>query len=178
MNCSVCGAENEADARFCAECGAQLEPHLQQGLEATLAGRPGDDDFDNEATILSPRPEIEAQLRNLSIEPVEPDEISMPEDDMRSALEPEPPLMAANDDLPMAEPEDEPEVDHPPPPQAGDNSRKILIIVGLILAVLILCCCCLSLVVGGLIGSDPQLLDEFNNLGYGAPLSLSDWHLA
>jgi hypothetical protein len=56
MNCPTCGAENEADARFCAECGAPLESQTDEMVEE-----------DDDRTILSTVSQISEEARTVSV---------------------------------------------------------------------------------------------------------------
>jgi hypothetical protein len=137
MNCPNCGAENDADARFCAECGAPLD-HSE--AEAPVTGSSFDMPADSDATIMSTREELAAQERTLRVDQAQ--------------------LAAAMED--NAYSPSEPVVPPPPvdiPPRQGNNggpdnrNRTIWIIVGVII-VLMLCCCCASIIAGGIFAED------------------------
>ena len=65
MNCPTCGAENDADAHFCAECGTPLE---NQDIETTIAGQT----FtvaDNDMTIISTSDQLAVeQAKTVSVD--------------------------------------------------------------------------------------------------------------
>ena len=153
MNCPSCGAENDVDARFCAECGTPLE---NQAVEAAKAGQVFDAG-DEDATIMSTPGELAAEAKTMTVDQAKVaaslDEEAAP----AATLEPEP--------------------SPPPPPvptpgssmddQSGSSSddgdsgsnRRMMIIIGVII-LLVLCCCCCSVAVGGVIGSDPNSFED------------------
>lgn len=156
MNCPNCGAENEAGARFCVECGAPLE------TQVNLPDRPPEmDDMDNDQTIMSSFSRLaEEEAKTVA---VTQDQLAAVEAEAASAFERGP----------------EPEAVPPPPrPLAGDggsagggggfgssgsgspgwmNRRNIIIAVAVLL---VLCCCCCALAAGAGIGSDPDTFED------------------
>ncbi len=169
MNCPTCGAENEADAHFCAECGTPLE---NQDIEATIAGQILID-ADNDMTIMSTPEQLAAeQAKTVAVDHSQVADMLPPEEDgdkdsIPSGVEVEPPLP------PPSAPVDVP----PAADDGGDGgpvvgavvsdddkggSNKTMIIVGVVVAVLLLCCCCSSFGVGVLAAlEDPDLLEDF-----------------
>lgn len=156
MNCPTCGAENEADARFCAECGSPLEDQAAEAIKAERVFSQVDED----ATIISSAGLLaEEEAKTLAVDQAQ----------LSAALE-DASAGAPSDDAP------EPEPAPPAQPAAGGSSgnqgessfsgggesgggkNRTMIIVAIV-AIVLLCCCCCSLVVGGAIGSDPELLE-------------------
>jgi hypothetical protein len=148
MNCPNCGAENDAEARFCAECGTPLEP---QNTKATDEDQPF---VDAEVTMMSSRSEIAAQLKTMTVDQAQ--------------------MAAAAEESGTGSPA-EPEPIPPPPPirppsqpstsgSGGQNRKMLYIIIGVIV-VLILCCCCSSILFGIVFAEDIQdALDELSGL--------------
>ena len=66
MNCPTCGAQNDVDARFCAECGTPLE---NPDIEATIVGQKFDlpDDLDNDMTIMSTPSRLAEEAKTVSV---------------------------------------------------------------------------------------------------------------
>lgn len=150
MNCPNCGAENDADARFCAECGTPLD---QQDADETIAGR-NVDLADNDMTMISTRPDLGAQEKTMRVD----------QEQLAAAAEAGP-----------AVPPSEPEI---PPPPAGDvmsdvpresgssqpgnlggirSNRNLFIALGVVL-ILMLCCCCASIFIGITFAEDIERL--------------------
>ena len=138
MNCQNCGAENEAEARFCAECGAPLESQVG-------ASQPLEEDDDQ--TILSMPSQIaDEEAKTVAV---------TQEEVAKAEAEVEAPTPV------------EPEPDSPPPPDspAGDNGgdgveglftqRNIIIAI----VVLIVLCCCCSALAGAGIALQPEGID-------------------
>lgn len=159
MNCPTCGAENEADARFCAECGSPLEDQAAEAIKAERVFSQVDED----ATIISSAGLLaEEEAKTLAVDQAQ----------LSAALE-DASAGAPSDDAPEPEPEAAP----PAQPVAGGSGgnqggssfsgggesgggkNRTMIIVAIV-AIVLLCCCCCSLVVGGAIGSDPELLED------------------
>jgi hypothetical protein len=144
MNCPNCGAENEAGARFCVECGAPLETQLD------LPDRPPEvDEDDSERTILSSMSRIAEEAKTMA---VTQDQLAAAEAEAASSFNPPP--------------EPEPIPMPPPAPSSGSSSggfqglmtqRNIIIAV---IIILLLCCCCCALSVGASIGSDPDTFED------------------
>jgi hypothetical protein len=172
-NCPVCGAENEAEARFCAECGAPLG---DDDNEATMVGRvkvfPGPEEEDeSERTILSNFFRSTEEAETLTVDQAEI--IAARAETPPKA--PAPPSTGPEADIPPVSappPFERPVVEVSPPlssgrgegslPPAGTGGRKNNwpMIIGIILVLLLLCCCCCSFVVGGTVASDPDTMDD------------------
>jgi hypothetical protein len=117
MNCPTCGAQNEADAHFCAECGAPLEKQD----DASVANE--------DMTIMSTFSEISEEAKTVSVS----------QEDVAG-------LAAAMAQAEEAEFEPETPAPRPLTGQViTDNSAKNntqrYIVIG-ILVFLVLCCCC------------------------------------
>lgn len=176
MNCPNCGAANEPDARFCAECGAPLKGPA--GEEDIIIVEPPPEDTDR--TIYSSRAELEVEEAT----PLnETEETFVAEVEEIPETPDIPPAYEAGYDS-QPEPADfesgyghEPEFEPspPPPPESltgrGDSSgfwtRRNIIIVTVVV-ILLLCCCCAALAIGGALGSG--LLDEMYYMGLDRPL--------
>jgi len=154
MNCPNCGAENEAGARFCVECGAPLE------TQVNLPDRPPE--MDDDRTIMSSFSRLaEEEAKTVA---VTQEQLAAAEAEAASAFERGP----------------EPEVVPPTPRPIGGsggsaggggsfgssgsgspgwmNRRNIIIAV---VVLLVLCCCC-SLIIGGVAASSGAFNDIFN----------------
>ncbi len=172
MNCPTCGAQNDADARFCGECGTPLE---NPDVEATIIGQkfelPDELDFgDNDMTIMSTPARLAEEAKTLAVD----------QDAMAAAMEDiAPPAPSLTDSaraamLPPSLPEDappgvppvmgSPEPAETPPPvieeKKGGSSKKILLTVGGILLFFIILCCCCSMAMGASIVSDPNFMED------------------
>ena len=155
MNCPNCGAENEAGARFCVECGAPLE------TQVNLPARPPEaSDMDDARTIMSSVSRLAEEAKTVA---VTQDQLAAAEAEATSAFERGP----------------EPEAISPvlPPITASSggggggigssggvgggqswmSQRNIIIAV---VVLLVLCCCCCALSVGASIGSDPDAFED------------------
>ena len=142
MICPNCGAENEAGARFCVECGAPLE---EQVILPTLP--PEADDDEDDRTIMSSASRIAEQAKTMA---VTQDQLAAAEAEAASSFEREPPRP-----------------DPIPPVGSGSGgsgsgqglmtTRNIIIVVVIILV--LLCCCC-ALGTGAVIGSDPRAFEN------------------
>jgi hypothetical protein len=171
-NCPVCGAENEVDARFCAECGAPLD---DEDNEATIVGRvavfPGPEEEDeSDQTILSTSFRSLEEAETMAFDkdqvaeaqtetpapgppsfPPEPDAdsppVSAPPPPVRPVVEVPPPPTGSG-------------AGGPPPGSPGGRKTNWPLIAGIIIAVLLICCCCCSLLVGSSIASDPDTMDD------------------
>jgi len=157
MNCPNCGAENDADAHFCAECGTPLE---NQDIEATIAGQ-NLRDADNDATVFAGPDAIAVEDEKT---------VSVDQAMLANALANE----AASASQPETSPPSAPPADSTggagaggasPGDDAGDNNnRKMWIIVGVI-TLLILCCCCIfSIALGSILRSYPGIFENINDL--------------
>lgn len=163
MKCPNCGAENDADALFCVACGDTLE---SQDTDAVIEEQFFDDP-DDEPTILSSRDEIFAQMQAMGL-----DDQSQPTSDQESdeidstdeppPLEPEAPAppsggFRAGDQAPSDD--DGGDQNGGSRGNQGNKNRTLYIIIGSIVVLLLLCCCC-SGVIGSVIGSDPDILED------------------
>ena len=187
MNCPTCGAENDADARFCAECGTPLE---NPDIEATIIGQKLDipDDFDSDMTIMSSPARLAEEAKTVAVDqdaladafdesgsalkdnPFEEAEASLT-DSARAALMPSEPKKPAAAESPPDPPQPDPPPSEPtaPPPGGqtgpvsggdGGSNRKILMAVGgIVLFLVILCCCCTFFMFGSVL-SDPDALED------------------
>lgn len=154
MNCPNCGAENEASARFCVECGAPLE------TQVNLPSQPPEmDDMDDDRTIMSSFGRLAEEAKTVA---VTQEQLAAAEAEVSSAFERGP----------------EPEVIPPTPrPISGSGgsggdggsfgggnsggqnwmSRRNVIIA--IVVLVVLCCCC-----SGLAGIGAALSGELDGL--------------
>jgi hypothetical protein len=178
MNCPTCGAANDADARFCAECGTPLE---NQDIEATMVGQVIEP-ADNDMTIMSTAKDLAAEAKTMSVDeaevanfladteaetppapstpppltPPDPPAAQVPESDFKGALLPDEPVEELVSDP------------SPPPPSAGTgggggNRKTIMIIVGAVLFFALVLCCCCSMAIGGAL-NDPDVQDILQDL--------------
>lgn len=152
MNCPNCGAENEAGARFCVECGAPLETQLN------LPDRPPEaDDNDSDRTILSSMSRMAEEAKTMA---VTQDQLAAAEAEVNSSFNqpPEP------ESIPM-----------PPPATASSSSSGGLqglmtqrnIIIAVVIIVLLCSCCCVLGAIAS-IASNEDLMRDLSLL----PLSL------
>lgn len=159
MNCPTCGAPNDVDARFCAECGTPLD---KQDIDATISGQIIEP-FDNDATIMSRPEDLLALEKTLAVGQAQ---IA----DVLKEITPEtPPVLAEEKPSPLPRlpeavaPPDVPAATHDAkstPPAAGGRSKKTLwMIIGGIVVLLALLCCCCSVAIGGVLG-DPSIQDS------------------
>lgn len=128
MNCPNCGAENDPDARFCAECGTPLESEVDD----TAA-------FNDDRTILSSASQIAEEAKTVSVTQEDvaalatelKDEATAP-----SEAEPEPPSSS-----PAA------------PSEEGVNGNGGLLtqrnIIIAVVVLILLCCFCMLVGIGG-----------------------------
>ena len=167
MKCPNCGAENDADAFFCVACGDPLE---SQDTDEVIEGQ-FFDDSDDEPTILSSRDEIFAQMQAMGLDDQsqstsdqESDEIDSTDESL--PLEPEAPSPPSRGSLAGEQsPSDDAGSDQNRGSQGnqGNKNRTLYIVIGSIVVLLLLCCCC-SAVIGSVIGSDPEILEEIEDL--------------
>lgn len=136
MNCRNCGAENEPEARFCAECGAPLEREIgsTQPLE----------DEDEDRTIFSATSQIAEQAKTVSV---------TQEDVATARAEAETASPAGSEPAPAG-----PSATGAPGSEGGGrewlNQRNIIIAV---VVLLVLCCCCFFLSLGIYLASSGAL---------------------
>jgi hypothetical protein len=141
MNCPTCGAENEADARFCAECGSPLEGQADQSLAE-----------DDDRTILSTVSEISEEAKTVAVT----------QEDVAN--------LAAELETEETEAESDSSVPPSSPLTGGTggggegllNQRNIIIAI-VVLLVLCCCCCAIAVIVGVATG-------QFENITSGADL--------
>ncbi len=165
MNCPTCGAPNDADARFCAECGTPLDG--PEDIEATMAGRifrPAEDDM----TILSRPEDLIAQEKTLAVDQAQIAEVLSGTEPDEAAPSPMPKLPQAA--VPSGA-EDDVHVSEKVPPAAGGgrDKRKTWIIVGAVLLLFVILCCCCSVVIGAALG-DPDIQREIEGIFGSLPL--------
>lgn len=161
MNCSNCGATNDADARFCAECGAPLE---NQDVEATMAGQEFFD-ADNDETILSTPDMLAAEeAKTLNVDQAVLADVQENDDAAPSEPEPTPPPAVASS-TPTGITDDDGHERGGDGQDGGSNAaaanggnRRIFIIIGAVFLLVILCCCCCSIAVGTQI--DPNNIED------------------
>jgi hypothetical protein len=139
---------NDADARFCAECGAPLE---NEAVEAAKAGQ-AFVEADEDQTILSAPGEIASEAKTLAVDQVE---ISAGLDDSVSPLPSEPkPSPPPTDDVPprreIAGGGDDAGSGDAGGASGGSGGRfgSPMLISIVAIAVLGLCCCCCSVIAG------------------------------
>lgn len=156
MNCPTCGAANDPDARFCAECGTPLE---NQDIEATISGQLIQPD-EEDATVVSTLKDLAAQDKTLAVDQAQvADALAEAESEVVPPGPSSPPPLESPaepvDVEPVTPPPDRPESASPPPAAAqnGDSKKKTWLIIGIIAALAILLCCCCSLVIGGVLGN-------------------------
>ncbi len=123
MNCSHCGAKNEENARFCADCGTPLEGQT-------------DTEVDNDRTIMSSVKQISEEAKTVA---VSQDDLSKLANDMAQAQDAE------------FEPETTPPSPPSTPTGGSDGGQKSgfftqrnIIIMVVVLLALCLCCCVLA----------------------------------
>lgn len=167
MNCPNCGAENDAEARFCAECGTPLDDVVVETAKVEQVF----DDTSEDMTILSTPSEAAAEAKTLAVDQAKV-VAGVEEGDEKDDAE-----TGGDDDLP-SEPEASPPPSTPLPSAGGGDqnsggmdlgaggdsdsgsSNRTLIIVGVIILVLLLLCCCCSVLIGAAIGSDPNTFEN------------------
>ncbi|MEW5959397.1 MAG: zinc ribbon domain-containing protein [Chloroflexota bacterium] len=141
MNCPNCGAINEADARFCTECGTPLEDQSQPVMPP-----PAEDEADR--TILSKGPLVIEDAKTVSVTQAD--------------------VAAAEVKIEVEKPSS-PESKSPPPAKSdsgqGLTSSRNLIIIAIV-GLVLLCCCCSILALVGAAGSG-VIEDITNELGMG-----------
>lgn len=139
MICPKCGADNEAGARFCEECGAPLDNPVD--LPPPLESADEDD-----RTILSSLSRLAEEAKTVS---VTQEQLAEAEAAASTPFRPEPPP--------------------PPPLSSSGGSsdsgqgwmtQRNMIIIGVVIVVLLLCCCC-SVIVGGIM-ANPEIMDELD----------------
>ncbi len=171
MNCPNCGAKNDADARFCEECGAPLE---NQDIEATMVGQNLSDVADSDQTIM-PSPE---ELAAEEAKTVTVDYAKLVEAAAAESNDPAPSPPPVPEAAPPPPPPD------PSPPSSGDGdsgsiagggdaggdgetpaaagggqSRKMWILIGVVVLVLLCICCCCSVPIGSCM-ADPNSCED------------------
>ena len=138
MNCPTCGAENEVDARFCAECGAPIEVSADQPLTE-----------DDDQTIFSSVSEISEEAKTVA---VTQEDVANLAAEMEQAEEAE-----FETETPPAPPSSPPIGDSV---ESGNNRQRYIIIAVVVLLVLCCCCCALAGILGGI--SNEDIMRELN----------------
>jgi len=168
VNCPNCGAENDAEARFCAECGAPLE---NQDIEATVIGQNLRDIVDSDQTIMAGPAEIEAE--EAATVAVDQAALAAAVAEERDSSAPEPETPPASPSGPSSIPAGTGSGggDGGFGPGSGDQNRKMWIIIGVVVLVLLLCCCC-ALIIGALAGSGDfeKIIKDLSSLSINLPL--------
>jgi len=134
MNCPTCGAENEADARFCAECGSPLDSEPDQPLT------------ENEDLTIVSAGQIPEQAPTVAGD--QEDVVSVP-GESTEADEAE----IEMDDTSTA-------ADLPPGNGRGSSNTQRYIIIAVVVLLFLCCCCCLLAAVIA-VASDPDIIDQF-----------------
>jgi hypothetical protein len=164
--CSNCGAENEAEAQFCAECGTPLD----LADEATPA-------TDDDQTLLSANVDDLAESQKTEIFKQD-DTQATPETNEEDIIEgiaseasPSNPAPVITIDRPIqSETPPPPMTPTPPPPiptEGGFNSfmsQRNLIIIGVIVLVLLCCCCCSPILISVLFSE--EIDDAIREMSY------------
>lgn len=139
MKCPNCGAENEAGARFCVDCGAPLENPID-----LPPAPPEFNEDDTDRTILSSAGRIAEEAKTVAVT-----------QDQLAAAEAEAASFNSASSFGST------------PSSAGGSGgggfwtqRNIIIIAVVAVVLLLLCCCCSVLI--GVISADPEI---FDNLG-------------
>jgi hypothetical protein len=149
MNCPTCGAENEADARFCAECGTPLEGQADQALAE-----------DDDRTIMSSVSEISEEAKTVA---VTQEDVA----DLAAELETE---------QAEAEPESPPPPHVPPAGGSGSGSEGLMSQRNIIIAIvvlLVLCCCCCAIATIVSVLSNEDIMRELTFIRDLAPTLLA-----
>ena len=161
MNCPACGAQNETDAQFCAECGSPLEDN---DIEATIAGQmwtvePEPVDLVADEPVIPPEPDIsdnvlaatptmtDDQIASPTTRP-EAEDLTVIGEDLLSPIEDEPVIPEPPETItPVVESPSE----KAPADETSTGSRKMWYIVGGVALLLIIICCCCSIFIGAAI---------------------------
>jgi len=174
MNCPTCGAQNEADARFCAECGTPLE---NQEIEAAKAEQVFDDSDEDKTILSSPADLAAEQAKTLTVDEAKLAAALDEGEEAAPASQPSP-----SPETPASEPELEPEPAGPGSGSGGESGgadssggesggNRKMIIIGAVVLLLLFCCCC-SVAIGGAIGSDPDAFEDILRDLTALPVSL------
>lgn len=143
MNCPNCGAENEAGARFCVECGAPLESPVD-----LPPAPPEFDEGDTDRTILSSASRIAEEAKTVA---VTQDQLAAAEatfSNSASSFNSTPSSAGGAGGFSSSG-------------GGGFWTQRNIIIIAVVAGVLLLLCCCCSVLIG-VISADPEILD---NLG-------------
>ena len=118
MNCPTCGAENEADARFCAECGAPLESQTDTPVE------------DDDMTILSTVSEVSEEAKTVSVTQDDVAELAAEMEEAEEAeFEPETSSPPMTGEVVSGG-------------ASGRNNTQRYIVIGVLVFLVVCCCCC------------------------------------
>jgi len=136
MNCPTCGAKNEAEARFCAECGAPLENQADTPVE------------DEDMTIMSTVSEVSEEAKTASVTQEDVAELAAEMEQAEDAqFEPEtsspPPItgeVVSGD-------------------SGGGNNTQRYIVIGLLVFLVLCCCCCVLASIASAVSGEIDLDD-------------------
>lgn len=145
INCPECGAENQPEASFCAECGAELtvQPAAADVLPPVEPGLSNDD-----ATILSSRRELEEALAKARSESAPPAVLEPDFSDLFAPSSPPEPESMPGRVPPAAAPEAEPISEMPPPPLVEPKkSNRLFTVLAAVLAAILSCPCICGVIV-------------------------------
>lgn len=149
MNCPNCGAENEAGARFCVECGAPLESQVEIPINP-----PEFDDADDRTILSSMSSRIAEEAKTMAVtqEQLAEAEAASSSSWQSSAGSTSSPASGGTGGL-----------------QGMMTQRNIIIAV---VVIILLCCCCCALGVAGSIASDPDSFEDLMRELTSLPLHL------
>ena len=183
MNCPACGAPNEADAQFCAECGSLLE---NNEIEATIAGQKWPVDSESvgsaadEPAVASQSDvssDLPAETETETIDqaaspPAVPESDDQPEELLAVPVEDQPTIPESPE---IVEPLAEPLPKETPADVDGAGGRKGRFIMGGVVLLFIIICCCCSVFAGAIIGvltseSGQEILRDLSAISMGWPL--------
>jgi len=164
MNCPNCGADNDAEARFCAECGTPLDNVVVETAKVEQVFN----EADEEMTIISASGELAAEAKTLTVDQAEvvateedADKVEEVDDDgLEDVPEPSPPPSTPSPADSGGNDEDGGGMDLGGGDDDGSGNNRTLIIVGIVVLLVLLLCCCCSVLVGVAVGSDPNVIED------------------